>query len=406
MVPFASAKNVDGGVNSSYDGRLLNPSDYSVSYLDFSGVGNSRFQSTSGTLYAWKNANLSQSVYSDIFYRIDSVAWDSSSSPDGWYDNDSGVLYMVWNAGFNVEENHTYYLYYPTSYVLDDNPFFRDQAVNVTPYGNYVMNVNYVRVGLRSSTDVSVAAKQIEYCPSNTSFNYSSFTYSVEDDVIIGNSYWTKVSFTSSFTGTLYPLLMVRIGSKNSEIVSGSTIYHASYFYSYLNRVFLNNIIFSDKVVQAEEDSTNGWLAKIKSVLDSIVSGITNLPALIWNIFSDGLKGLFIPSSDQLQSMSDQLDSTFSEKLGIVWTAFDVVLGILQGALDADAAGTVHFPGIELDLVGSTFSLAAADVSVWPAGFDVLQAVVKSAVTMVLLLAWFNGALKVKDRILGGGDSG
>ena len=171
-----------------------------------------------------------------------------------------------------------------------------------------------------------------------------------------------------------------------------------------LSSYWLDNIYFSQDVIGAATGSTDELLHEQVGWLRSIFNSIKALPETIWSVFSDGLKGLFIPSADQMEQLHDQLEESLSTKLGVVWTAFDVVLEILQGALTCNESGTIHFPGISLDLAGSTFVIESADVNVWPDGFDVLQAAVRSGCTMVLLFAWFNGLMRIKDRLMGDGD--
>lgn len=389
-VPSVSAYTVDGGVTPSYDGKLLNPGDYSVNYLNFRRPVYSRFSTSGGVTFSYIPSviSITDSSSSSGYSVINSQGWATSSNPGNWIANDDGLLVLYSSIGFSVESGKEYHFYVPTVDTIAPFDIFSD-------YSNY--DTSYVRFGFSDSNDPSRSGTTGYFGVSPDGYgSYISpfYNVSVTEEVLIGNVTWNHYVFTCD-ADMLYPTLYVRIMDKPSNSYN---------FFLYISSILLDNCIFSDVPVVAEEDSTNGWLAKIKSVLDTIVSTVTQLPTLIWNVFSEGLKGLFIPTSDQLEDLNNQLEITFSSKLGVVWTAFDVVLGILQGALNADAAGTVQFPGITLDVGDADFVLAPATVSVWPAGFDAFEAVVKSAVTMVLLLAWFNGMMRIKDRFLGDGD--
>lgn len=388
-VPSVAAYTVDGGVTPSYDGKLLNPGDYSVSYVNYRRPVYSRYQSSLGVTFSYQTSVITTTAADSNGYSVvNSGGWATSSNPGNWLANDDGILMLLGSIGTLIESGKEYHLYIPTVNAIAPRSVFSDY--------NSSFDTLYMRIGFVTGNDPSNPGYEMGIDPTGgSSFIASSaFNVSVTEEVLIGNVTWNHYVFTCN-SDMIYPFLFIRIADKPSNVYN---------FYVYVSSVLLDNIILSDSPVVAEEDSTNGWLAKIKSVLDTVVSTITQLPTLIWNVFSEGLKGLFIPTSEQLEDLNEQLETTFSGKLGVVWTAFDVVLGILQGALNADAAGTVQFPGITLDVGEADFVLAPATVSVWPAGFDAFEAVVKSAVTMVLLLAWFNGMMRIKDRFLGDGD--
>lgn len=142
------------------------------------------------------------------------------------------------------------------------------------------------------------------------------------------------------------------------------------------------------------DQDTTGQLTDIKDA-------VTELPNSIAGKIADAVMGLFVPDEEQLESIHASMDTFFSDQLGAVWTVMDFFLDLLMYALDADAQESIAFPGIVLD-VGSdaSFILEPADVYIWPNGFRQLQPLVRSGVTMVLILCWFRGLMRIKDRWL------
>lgn len=163
---------------------------------------------------------------------------------------------------------------------------------------------------------------------------------------------------------------------------------------------------------QSEGDITNGLLSglieivtgiynavvglpsqigNIISDLGNILSSLTELPGKLWDLISEGLQSLFIPTDEQLQELSENYDGLWESKLGFVYQMFSFVVDTfsgLKGVLSAADNYIFHFPGISFPMNGQMLEIIPAqDVSLDNAVMDVLRPVLGTIVTIVSVLS-------------------
>ena len=137
---------------------------------------------------------------------------------------------------------------------------------------------------------------------------------------------------------------------------------------------------------------------KLMNVFNSIVE----LPQKIWNLISDGLKSLFVPSEESMTDYEDKWDSLLSQRLGAVYEVCDIVTDSWSEIGNADTTDTINFPSATIDLPGDAqFTFGGYDVKIVPDGFDVLVQAIKLIVGIVCTLAFINGMLRRYDEIMG-----
>lgn len=171
-------------------------------------------------------------------------------------------------------------------------------------------------------------------------------------------------------------------------------------------------LIFDDQLswTAHEEDPVyNGllksileWLKAIKTGIGNVASSIANLPGLI----VDGIKGLFVPSQDALQSLKGNYETLFEGKFGFIYQLYNWVVtffGDLKTALTSGAAYAFTFPGIAFPMDGETITiLGETAVSLDNSAMTVLRPVLGTAVSFIVVIATVNTCRRFILRFLSG----
>lgn len=171
-------------------------------------------------------------------------------------------------------------------------------------------------------------------------------------------------------------------------------------------------LIFDDQLswTAHEEDPVyNGllksileWLKAIKTGIGNVASSIANLPGLI----VDGIKGLFVPSQDALQSLKGNYETLFEGKFGFIYQLYNWVVtffGDLKTALTSGAAYAFTFPGILFPMDGETITiLGETAVSLDNSAMTVLRPVLGTAVSFIVVIATVNTCRRFILRFLSG----
>ena len=171
-------------------------------------------------------------------------------------------------------------------------------------------------------------------------------------------------------------------------------------------------LIFDDELAWTayEEDPVyNGllksileWLKAIKTGIGNVASSIANLPGLI----VDGIKGLFVPSQDALQSLKASYEALFEGKFGFIYQLYNWVVtffGDLKTALTSGAAYAFTFPGIAFPMDGKTITiLPETPVSLDNSAMTVLRPVLGTAVSFIVVVATVNTCRRFILRFLSG----
>ncbi len=93
-------------------------------------------------------------------------------------------------------------------------------------------------------------------------------------------------------------------------------------------------------------ETSKGILGTLKNVFNSILE----LPKKLVDLLLDALKSLFVPDSDELQTLIDNFKSTISEKLGLIYESGDLLVSIFQNIIDDDTEvnSCLTFPEVKL----------------------------------------------------------
>lgn len=148
--------------------------------------------------------------------------------------------------------------------------------------------------------------------------------------------------------------------------------------------------------IQISVDNVGTKLDGVQETLTETKEEITSLPEKIATSITEGVKGLFIPSQEDLTAIKDEYEDMLSEKLGFIWQAYDLLTGFisdLQTNLESGEAYEFTFPGIKLPMQGEEFVLVAeTPVSLENELMDVLRPVLGTIVSIICVTAFVNMA--------------
>lgn len=145
---------------------------------------------------------------------------------------------------------------------------------------------------------------------------------------------------------------------------------------------------------------TSGFSA-LGDKLSSVVNGILELPQKLWNLISDGLKSLFVPSEESMTDYKNKWDTLLSERLGAVYQVVNITLESWDGIMQADETDTIEFPQATVNFSGTPFTFGGYSVKIVPDGFDLLVTAIKSIVGIVCTVMLVNGLRKRYDEVMG-----
>lgn len=135
-------------------------------------------------------------------------------------------------------------------------------------------------------------------------------------------------------------------------------------------------------------DGITGVASSIASGFGNVINAITSLPGLI----VDGIKNLFIPSQQDLETLKANYETMLEEKLGFVWQVGDWLTSFANTMISAFTGGTSYtfeFPGISFSMNGETHEIVPAQtVSLENAFMSVMRPVLGTAVSFICIIAF------------------
>lgn len=145
---------------------------------------------------------------------------------------------------------------------------------------------------------------------------------------------------------------------------------------------------------------TSGFSA-LGEKLSSVVNGILELPEKLWNLISDGLKNLFVPSEESMTAYKDKWDELLASRFGAVYQVVNIITDSWGEIMEAEETDTIEFPQATINLSGTPFTFGGYSVKVVPDGFGVLITAIKSIVAIVCTVAFVNGLRKRYEEVMG-----
>lgn len=150
----------------------------------------------------------------------------------------------------------------------------------------------------------------------------------------------------------------------------------------------LGNII---KIVTNIKDGITDLGGKVTSGFGNVVNSITQLPSKIWSFFEDGLKGLFIPTEEQLTDVKTDWDNLLSDRFGGLYQSVQLIDDYAKTFTNTDSKNTIKLPELSVDLADSTFTFGGQDVQIIPDKFSFLVDVIKTIISIIATTFFVNG---------------
>lgn len=280
---------------------------------------------------------------------------------------------VTWNVDIAASQVSKIYLngnfsLYPAGRVIDVNNLTHDMSLS--GYGEYQLLINGNAVG------------NIYY---GNSMTLSNVAFDVVDNV-----YTVGVQIT-------YPSYISKAMQVSPSVKS------TSYSIGFLCNNSLSVVV--DEKGGASE--TNGLLGSIIDFLNLMLQGITNifttlaeLPGQIVSALIDGLKSLFIPSSDDIENIKAQYMTLLEERLGFLWQAMTFITDTAQKfltALEGSSDYVFNLPALTITLPSGEFTLVQAQTIDFDNG---LMTVVRTAAGTMFSFVVVLGFLNVSEKMV------
>ena len=166
------------------------------------------------------------------------------------------------------------------------------------------------------------------------------------------------------------------------------------------------SFLFGNLPTFSRVDPNTGLLSGILAFLQTIYNAIVSLPGNIASAIIEGLKGLFIPSEEDITGIKSQYESLFYERLGFIYQGFQWVVDFASTILNTLQNVTSYsfdFPGVSVPLNGTTYQIIPATmVSLDNGVMDVLRPVLGTIVSFVCIVSFVNMAYDMTSALISG----
>lgn len=341
-----------------------------------------------------------------------SLLFTDIGAPDGG--NLEALNYLYITKPDSVYANVTFTDGSSLNYYDEVSVIKKDKALNIT-------------FSFTPSKDVSSIAFFAKI--DNPFYGYQCATYTEYTELTMysgefdgDNKYQFSVEIDNGVSGFLSSIVDWIKGIFNKLVDLPSLVW--GFFENMINHIYDTIVIISRNVGnlhnyiwQNFEGALDSIFTKIGSLFDSVVGGfndvwswfetlwlsILELPEIIWGVFEDGLKSLFVPDEAYFDDTLERYEKLMASRLGAVWQVGTLLHDTWDGVLDSVETKTVDFPKVSINLPdGNNFSFGGYSVKIVPDGFDFLVESVKIIVGIISTLLFINGLRKIYDDIMEG----
>lgn len=315
----------------------------------------------------------------------------------------NGNAYVMQNEGNWL----TYYTLYDSEYWQDYKIYNTDQSYIMHKDKNYKVKLNqfYFSAYVEAFTSYYVRNPKevvgwVTYSDNTTESISIEYTHSSNTPLIDFNFSFTPAKDVKSFE------IRVKASTRDVKPTSNGLAKLTSYY------GFLGDSTYQFIVdIQTEEagllqgigDKLTSGFSALGDKLSNVVNGILELPQKLWNLISDGLKGLFVPSTEEMTEYKDKWDTLLADRFGVLYQVANVLFESFDGVMSATLTETVYIPYAEISLPGGvTYGFGGYTVDIVPDGFEFFQDMIRLAVGMVCSILFVNSMRKRYDEIMGG----
>lgn len=143
--------------------------------------------------------------------------------------------------------------------------------------------------------------------------------------------------------------------------------------------------------------------SKLGNWFSDLFQKLIELPSKIWNVFETGLKKLFVPTSDYIETYKDNWDSLMSDRFGALYEVFGVMLDYINAVISGgDNKDTIIMPEVSIDLEnGNKFSFGGYNIDLVPDRLEFLADALKFMFDIIFTLGFVNALKRKYDTIIG-----
>ncbi len=169
------------------------------------------------------------------------------------------------------------------------------------------------------------------------------------------------------------------------------------------------------KIIQSgslsDEGLIDGIIEWLKSILQSIqelpdkigvwinnvITAITELPDKIL----EGIKGLFIPTEEEMTAIKDKFDLLMQERFGALYEAGSFISDFVKNFKYQGEKNEIAFPSVSINLKGTYFKFGGWKVNIVPPGFEAPIKTLKMIIGIVCTLAFLVMLRNKFNKIIG-----
>ena len=370
------------------------------------------------------------------------------------------VLTYAWvNTDVNVAQG------YMAQYVgLSDGVDDKFQKVAYIDYLDQIILCSGFQVSNKDKSAVVPGGKQVEVkldqLWSTFNFKKPSFNYDLDFIPTENSNTYVVISYIDGSTENIYPVPIKRQDNTidvsfnftpkmdvlNISFIMETTV-DGEHFYAigdwqdagYYRT--LATIDFGEKQdgtmnltieVQSKESGllasliewVKGIFNNVKDGFDAVKNGISNianyiieLPNKLWNLISEGLKSLFVPTEQQIVDFKEDIDLLLKEKFGALYEVADIVRSSWENVTVTSVAGpgggssgggtivtggeSINLPTVTIPLPdGNQFSFGGTTIRCVPQGFEFLATALKTIIGILITFVFANGIRKRYDEVI------
>lgn len=264
-----------------------------------------------------------------------------------------------------------------------DSPFSFKGIGSASEYGNYINSATPL-LNFQNSTWNSSGCK---FYLGNTVTVY--FLNSEGEQTVLGE-YFDVSSINTTFTAP-DDVLSVYIDVQydmDGGVLYKDTMAVKAYLLTFPS---IYNLGLSGNISVDTSGVNTGLLKSIIEWLRNILTAIKALPQQIADKVIEGIKALFIPSSENIMSTFDGLKTMAEEKLGFLYTIFNMVYDLFNSIITGltNPMTTLTIPSFSLPWIDGTSLTLWNEMTfpILPEGLDILKDLVHLLTSLVLITA-------------------
>lgn len=156
-------------------------------------------------------------------------------------------------------------------------------------------------------------------------------------------------------------------------------------------------------------EGISNLFSKITEGFSNIGEWFAELPTKLWEVISEGLKALFVPSTDEITEYKDKWEELLSDRFGALYQSFNIIIDFASDLLsyitdDVTGFGNFTMPYVSLESIGIPFEFGGYSIrltDIHPL-FDDLMTMVRYFSDFIVTLLFVNGLRKKYDEVFGG----